>query len=158
MHIPKVKDLMIRETFIAFPSTSVLHIAATLLKESISCLPVVQKEMGAFLGLISEKEVMEEIVDESLFDFFNEASVEDLMEKEAHSLNPEWDLFAAEEIFRLHHLRHAPVLDGGKLVGMISRKDLLEGALNCLKDKKIIMDDLRKLENYEIVSLSSFYE
>lgn len=41
-----------------------------------------------------------------------------------HSIGPDQPLSLAHEVMREHHVRHLPVLDGGKLVGMVSVRDL----------------------------------
>jgi CBS domain-containing protein len=157
-HIPKIEELMVTDPVVAFNDSNVIHVAGTLIKENLSCLPVMEKESGKFLGIISEKEVMEELVNDSLYDFFHETPLTSLMESDPVTLRPDMDMFEAEEIFRSRQLRHAPVLKDDKLVGIVSRKDLLEGAMNSIQDQKVSYQEMKKLENYEITSLTDYYK
>lgn len=41
------------------------------------------------------------------------------------------NLAMAEELLRLHRIRHLPVVRGGKLVGLVTHRDLLKAAAKC---------------------------
>ncbi|WNG58625.1 CBS domain-containing protein [Archangium gephyra] len=41
------------------------------------------------------------------------------------------NLAKAEELLRLHRIRHLPVVRGGKLVGLVTHRDLLKAAAQC---------------------------
>lgn len=41
------------------------------------------------------------------------------------------NLSKAEELLRLHRIRHLPVVRGGKLVGLVTHRDLLKAAAQC---------------------------
>jgi len=47
------------------------------------------------------------------------------MTKEVVKLNLSDDLTKAEKLFKKHHIRHIPVVNGNKIVGMLSYTDLL---------------------------------
>ncbi len=51
--------------------------------------------------------------------------VGDLMTKELITLKADDDLPKADELMRLNRLRHLPVVDGKKLAGLITHRDLL---------------------------------
>ena len=51
--------------------------------------------------------------------------VGDLMTKELITLQADDDLPKADELMRLNRLRHLPVVDGKKLAGLITHRDLL---------------------------------
>ena len=42
-----------------------------------------------------------------------------------HTIGPTRSLTAARHAMRDHHIRHLPVLDGGRVVGLLSERDLL---------------------------------
>lgn len=50
---------------------------------------------------------------------------EDLMTRELVTLEELDGLPRAEELLKLHHIRHLPVVRGGKLVGVVTHRDLL---------------------------------
>jgi CBS domain-containing membrane protein len=51
--------------------------------------------------------------------------VSTIMTKEVIKLNLSDDLTKAEKLFKKHHIRHIPVVNGNKIVGMLSYTDLL---------------------------------
>jgi acetoin utilization protein AcuB len=51
-------------------------------------------------------------------------SIADFMTPGPHSIGRDQSLAAAHRLMREHRIRHLPVLDGGKLVGVISDRDL----------------------------------
>ena len=51
-------------------------------------------------------------------------TIRDYMTKGAHSIGPKQTLAVAHRIMRENHIRHLPVLDAGKLVGVVSDRDL----------------------------------
>jgi len=55
--------------------------------------------------------------------------VEDLMTRKVTSLDCNDRLDLADDIMELGRFRHIPVLDGGKVVGVVSQRDLFRSAL-----------------------------
>ena len=56
--------------------------------------------------------------------FVSERAVGDFMTRTPHSIGADQTLSVAHEMMRKHHIRHLPVLRGGKLVGLLSQRDL----------------------------------
>ena len=48
----------------------------------------------------------------------------DVMTREVHSIGISQPLTIAHELMRKHHVRHLPVVDHGKLVGVVTQRDL----------------------------------
>jgi len=51
--------------------------------------------------------------------------VSEIMSKNLVTVSPKQSLYEAELLFNRHHIRHIPVVENGRLVGMISHTDLL---------------------------------
>lgn len=51
--------------------------------------------------------------------------VSEIMSKDLITLGPKNSLYEAEKLFNRHNIRHIPIVDNKRLVGMISRTDLL---------------------------------
>ena len=56
--------------------------------------------------------------------FVSERTVGDFMSRMPHSIGADQMLSVAHEMMRKHHIRHLPVLRGGRLVGVLSQRDL----------------------------------
>jgi acetoin utilization protein AcuB len=50
--------------------------------------------------------------------------IRDFMTEAPHTIGHDQMLERAHELMRVHHIRHLPVLQGGKLVGVVSDRDL----------------------------------
>ena len=50
--------------------------------------------------------------------------IREYMTPSPHTIAPNRSLAAAGRLMREHHLRHLPVLDGGRIVGVVSERDL----------------------------------
>jgi acetoin utilization protein AcuB len=56
--------------------------------------------------------------------------VRDLMQREVTTLDAEESLGLADDIMRLGRIRHMPVTAGGRLVGILSQRDLFRAAIS----------------------------
>lgn len=52
-------------------------------------------------------------------------TVRELMTPSPHTIAADQPLSAAHEQMRHHHIRHLPVLAGGRIVGLVSERDIL---------------------------------
>lgn len=51
--------------------------------------------------------------------------ISQIMTKELVTLNPTQTLYDAEKLFKTHNIRHIPVVEGDKIIGVLSYSDLL---------------------------------
>jgi CBS domain-containing protein len=59
-------------------------------------------------------------------------NVRDLMERDVATLDAEDTLDLADDVMRLGRVRHFPIMSGGRLVGMLSQRDLYRAAASSL--------------------------
>lgn len=55
----------------------------------------------------------------------NSVPISKIMTRKLVTLSPQDDLVTAERLFKKHHLRHIPVVEGNTIKGMLSYTDLL---------------------------------
>mgnify|MGYP002386212586 CR=1 FL=1 len=68
-----------------------------------------------------------------------------------HSIGTEQTLAHAHEVLRSHHIRHLPVLQGGKLVGMLTQRDLaLVETLKDVDPNSVKVEDAMSGEVYTV--------
>ena len=122
----KVKDCMATNLVTFTLSTNVVDAMDVLLKHGISGAPVVDGE-GALVGIVSEVDLIQVVVQDS---YYNEPAgiVADFMRSNVETVTSDTDIFTLAEKFIIEHRRRYPVVDKGRLVGQISRRDVLRAA------------------------------
>lgn len=69
-------------------------------------------------------------------------TVQKYMSTSPHTIGAEQTLAAAQKVMGDHHIRHLPVLHGGKLVGILTDRDLhVVEALEGVDPTKVLVDD-----------------
>jgi CBS domain-containing protein len=122
-HPKSVRDIMTKKLVTFREETNIMVAIETLLKYKISGAPVVDKE-GTVVGILSEIDTMSTLT-RSLYHREWGGYVRDFMSTEVTSVSPEIGIMDLAEFFRKKHFRRLPVIDHGKLVGQVSRRDVL---------------------------------
>ena len=121
------KDLMRTDLITVSKEATVSEVIDILAEKGITGLPVVEDDM-TIIGLISEKDVLQvayRIIAHSYDPASSKATVEKLMAKELVTFSPDDNLADICQCFLDRSIRRVPVVDDGKLVGIISRKDII---------------------------------
>ena len=125
----KVSDYMSTNLTTFKPEQSVLEVMNTLIKKKISGGPVVNSNYE-LVGIISEGDCMKHISTSRYHNHpMQDIKVEDHMVKEVETIDGEMNVFDAADKFLSSRRRRFPILKDGKLVGLISQKDVLKAAL-----------------------------
>ena len=104
------------------PEQSIREALQLLARHNIGALVVVG-EPGLPVGIISERDVVREAArSEEVFG----RTVADLMSRDLVVALPEDDLASVGHTMTERRIRHLPVIDGGRLVGMVSIGDVLK--------------------------------
>jgi CBS domain-containing protein len=110
------------------PEDNISKVVSTMLRYKISGAPVLN-EIGDIVGMISEKDCMKVVLDYAYHNQpINRAKVGDYMSTEITTVSAEASIFDVANMFLNHPLRRLPVLENGRLVGQISRRDVLKAA------------------------------
>ena len=62
--------------------------------------------------------------------------VRDIMQKKLVTISASERLSTVEDIMTLGHVRHMPVVQGGKLVGVVSERDMLRASLSIFSEHR----------------------
>lgn len=86
----------------------------------------------------------------------NEPFVERFMTHCPHTIGQEQPLNVAYQMMREHHIRHLPVLHGGRLVGVVSQRDLhFVESLRDVDPERVTVSDAMTTDTYAIGPRSS---
>lgn len=141
--IPTARDIMTKDLVTLRPRMPVGEAIKELLRHQISGAPVVGED-GRLLGLFSEYDCLKALANEEFHDEHDEeCTVGDIMTHDGHTIAPDDGLFTIAQHFVTLRVRRLPVIDGDKLVGQVSRRDVLR-ALDALGtrlyDRKVYPD------------------
>ncbi|HEX2915151.1 MAG TPA: CBS domain-containing protein [Chloroflexia bacterium] len=109
-----VRDIMTPDPITVKETTSIHDAARLLARERITGLPVLNED-GKLVGIVSES------------DLFGRRgqNVADVMTRSIISVSPETAVEIVSHLLTDHRIRRLPVLEGDKLVGIISRADII---------------------------------
>ncbi|GAB5398509.1 MAG: CBS domain-containing protein [Aureisphaera sp.] len=125
----KVSDYMSTNLVTFRPDQSVLEVMNTLIKKKISGGPVVN-EKNELIGIISEGDCMKQISNSRYYNQpMEDIKVEEHMATEVETIDGDMNVFDAADRFLTSKRRRFPIVNEGKLVGLISQKDVLKAAL-----------------------------
>ena len=124
-----VKDYMSKEIISFHKSDSIFEVKRVLLEKKISGAPVISKS-GKLIGIISETDIMKQIIDSKYFNMpMSRTTVSKYMTKNVDYISPNETIFdAAEKFLRLKRKRF-PVMESNRILGIISRVDIIAAAL-----------------------------
>jgi len=119
-----IKDHM-RDVLVTFtPDTAVLRAVHLLLEKDVSGAPVLDR-LGNIVGFLSEKDVMAVALDSGYHDD-PAGTVDTLMSTQVSTVDAQDSIVAAARIFRDTSIKTLPVMLDNRLVGMITRRDVLK--------------------------------
>ena len=150
----KVRDVMSRNPFTLPPSASVAAAAIALSESKVGGCPVVDAS-GRVVGMLDEANILEalktqhkelrmlmppeisfgisfvEVVQTkeavSAFSSVGEWPIERVMTREVVSVGPDDEIETAIQKMVKHRIHRVPVIQHGKLVGIVTRTDILKG-------------------------------
>jgi CBS-domain-containing membrane protein len=140
----KAVDVMVRDVVTVTPDTDVAEAVRLLGEHDVSALPVVDKD-GTVVGIISEGDLLrrEEIGTEKHRPWWIEAvtpaatlahefakshgqRVEEVMSTEVVSASEDTPLDEIATLLEKHRIKRVPIIKEGKLVGIVSRSNLIQ--------------------------------
>ncbi len=140
----KASDVMVRSVITVGPDVSVQAIASTLLEKRISAVPVVDAS-GRLIGIVSEGDLfrraeagtdrrrswwLEALTSaQFLAAEFGKAhgqKASDVMTRDVITAKPDTPLREIADMLERHGIKRVPIVEGDRLVGLVSRANLLQ--------------------------------
>lgn len=127
---PVARDFMNQHVQTISVDASLAEIIEFLDRHGISNAPVVEPDDGGppiLVGFISEGDCLERLSNEVFFGSpFQSQTASTMMKRHPVCVSPETDIFTLASILVNHRYRHLPVVEEGKLLGIVSRRDILQ--------------------------------
>jgi len=161
-------DVMTQNVITVSPDSEVSEIATLLLEHGISAVPVVDGG-GKVLGIVSEGDLMGRVENDAsrrkswwlrLFAGQDAADyvkshgrrASEVMTKDPITIDEEMPLHKISRLLEKHRIKRVPVVRDDKLVGIVSRSNLLRGFSVVASEASVTSDDreIRKAIHKEV--------
>lgn len=138
-------DVMTREVATVAPDTTVNKVVEAMMNRHISAVPVVD-EAGRVVGIVSEGDLVRRqelgtdkhpswwlrlirAPEDRARDYLKSHGVyaRDVMTKEVATVSEDTELSDVADLLETKQIKRVPVLQDGKLVGIVSRADIIRG-------------------------------
>ncbi|AEV17113.1 MAG: CBS domain-containing protein [Thermus sp.] len=135
-----VRQVLLRkggEVYAISPEATVLEALKALAQHDIGALLVMEGER--LLGIFSERDYARKLV--LLGRFSKDTRVAEVMTPDPLTLPPEADLAQAMRLMTEHRVRHLPVVEGGRVVGVISIGDVVKAIIG---EQEVLIGELSR--------------
>ena len=124
-----VRDAMTENPRSIGASASVVEAARLMRDEHIGSLPITDDE--ELVGMITDRDITTRVVAEAADP--KVTSVGDVVSRDLISVEPDEDLEEAVQLMASHQVRRLPVVENGRLVGIVAQADV---ALNLRENEQ----------------------
>ena len=118
-----VRDTMTEKPRSIGTSASVVEAARLMREEHIGSLPITDDER--LVGMITDRDITTRVVAEAADPKIT--PVGDVYSRDLVSVEPDKDLGEALQLMARHQVRRLPVVENGRLVGIVAQADIARG-------------------------------
>lgn len=117
----KVKEIM-KKVVTVNGDMTLKEAAAFMSKKNIGCLVITEKE--TILGIITERDILKYISKSNNLNI----PLQEIMSQDVITIDANADLLEAADLMFQHKIKRLPVVNKGKLVGIITATDIVANA------------------------------
>jgi CBS domain-containing protein len=115
-----VRDTMTENPRSIAASVSVVEAARLMREQHIGSLPITEDEQ--LVGMLTDRDIATRVVAEAAD--LKTTSVADVYSRDLISVEPDSDLAEALQLMARHQVRRLPVVENGRLVGIVAQADI----------------------------------
>ena len=144
---------MTRDFTYVSPNMNLKECAKTMIKKRVGSLIV--KKGDSLKGILTEKDIVWAVSKKSKKDLAD-IQAEDLMKRKIVTIRPSADIIEAINKFKKETIRRLPVIENGKLIGIITANDILRidpGLFQMIFETIKIREETEKLKRNDISTL-----
>ena len=117
-----VREVMKRGVITVTPDTTIKEVVDILTSADIGSVVVISK--GRIVGVLTEGDIIKDVLGKSKD--YHKTRVKEVMKHPVRTVLPETDIEKAAEIMRDLTIEMLPVVSKGKLVGLLTERDMIQ--------------------------------
>lgn len=131
-------DIMSKRPVAVHRDASIADAIDVMLRRDLSGLPVID-DGRRLVGILSERDCLRVIAVGQYTNDDHERlrSVAEFMSPPTYTAAPEVGLYSLADFFLTHHQRRLPILQRDKLIGIVSRRDVLRGIQEMIRRRAL---------------------
>lgn len=139
-----VREVMVRDVVKADQEMNARDAARMMLKYDVDSIIVLNK--GEPVGIVTERDMIRELVSKDITP--SEVKLKDLMRSPLITASPDDDLMDVAKLMLKRKIRRVPVVENGKLVGIVADVDILAvySEMNSILAELVEMNIEREIE------------
>lgn len=127
----KVRSIMTKEVITISKDSSILEAARQMITKSVSSLVVIEKNKP--VAIISENDIVNGIISKK-------TKIKDVMSKEFMIISPLTRFSEIVKSLREKRIKRFPVVENGKLIGLITETDVIETTRDFTRFHQIVQE------------------
>lgn len=124
--IVTARDIMNTPVVAASGAATAHEVATYMLLGGFSGMPVVDRD-GTILGIVTELDILRAL---RCGDALGDTRVSDIMTRDVVSVEADAPLAEVMSVLDSKRIQRVPVLEDGRIIGVVSRPDILRAAVN----------------------------
>jgi predicted transcriptional regulator len=132
--LPTARNAMTDWRLVLHPETDLLQAIRDLVARRAAGAPVVRED-GSLAGVLTEKDCLR-VLSNRAYGEFHGGTVREVMSTIKAEVTPEMDIFAVAHVFLGGNFPVLPVTENGKLVGRVSRQDMLREMQRFIREQR----------------------
>ena len=143
----KIKDAMVAPVITGKPNQTILDASKKMKKHDVGSLVII--ENGKAVGIVTREDIVNEVAAKNLVP--SEVLVKDIQSNSLITCSPECDISEAAALMSRYKYERIPVVSNGKLVGIISAREIAKVAPPMLEiaTEHLRLNDVPELRNEE---------
>ena len=119
-----VRDVMKKPVLVIGVNNTIREAAKKMVENGVGSLVVIDNNENV-VGIVTERDLARAIAE----GIDLESPVAEIMSEDVYTVHPDTGVLKAIEMMKLHNIRHLPVVEDEKLIGIVSLRDLAYAAV-----------------------------
>ena len=127
----KAKNMMTKEVITVAPNSGIREAAKLATSKSVSSLVVLDN--GKPMAVVSERDIIQGSL-------LKKTKVRDIMSKNFIVISPDTTFYEITKSLKEKNIQRYPVVDGGRLIGIITETDIVEATRDFTRFHQVMQD------------------